>query len=41
VRLIMLQKIKEALTPTKKTKEDRDDKSEHRKHTTKYEDLCQ
>jgi hypothetical protein len=37
----MIQKIKEAFTPTKKTKEDRDDKSAHRKYTTKYEDLCQ
>jgi len=37
----MLQKIKAAFTPTKKGKEDRDDKSEHRKYTTKYEDLCQ
>jgi len=37
----MFKRIKEALTPTTKKKEDRDDRSSHRKYTTKYEDLCQ
>jgi len=37
----MFKKIKEALKPTVKTKEGHDDKSAHRKYTTKYEDLCQ
>jgi hypothetical protein len=37
----MFKRITEALKPTAKTKEDRDDRSEHRKYTTRYEDLCQ
>ena len=37
----MFKRIAEVLNPKVKTKEDRDDKSAHRKYTTKYEDLCQ
>jgi len=38
----MFKKLIQALKPKKQTQDDRGiDKSKHRQHTTKYEDLCQ